>query len=785
VSGRVDYRETESEPARHERFAVRRTLIWIKNWLTLFVRLSIYVASPEAFVPPAKGLGKMRLVERTFSIRTVMLTLVCGGVIVMLGAAFAAGWLSYREYRERIGGSLIAASQAVMVSVDNELDEPLAFVSGLSSSSSFARGDFNNFQERARDALSPRGYFVIIKSADGGQEYVNTSKPPPASSTAGPSAVGLLRLDKAGNSHLGRVEDQWMELLDVPIEDESGRRLYTMVIGVPTRIFQDMLTEQHFPRTWSPVILDADWTIVARGISPENFVGQKAAGEEFRNAPSDRTHEVRVLEGEPAMSAYSHSSRYGWTTAIAISDADLFNQAIGPGLLAALGGLVAVALVIAMAALFSTYLARAIKNLAQMVRGFPEATLEWRPDFRLHEMSLVARSMREAAAAVLDSRKVVDTELNNTRRLNQLSTLLVGERNSFEDCLAEITKAAIVILEADKGNLQLFDAASGSLTIAAQQGFQEDFLKFFASVRGNDAACGAAMGRAKQIIVDDVLTSEIFVGQPAQKVLLDAGLRAVVSTPLMSSKLRPLGVLSTHFTRPRHPSERQLQLINILARQAADYLERKEAERTHQTILSELQHRSNNLLTVIQSIAQRSLGGDHYSLAEAKEAFEARLHALARANRALLRSNWGGVDLDQLVHSELEAFSRRATIAGPSVVLTPQTAQNFTLVLHELATNSAKHGALSSIPGKITVSWTVERSGTGFVLKFKWQESGGPPVAAPMRQGFGTKLLKAVFSEVRLEYPVDGLRCEIDVPLTSPVPSQAALAEDDAVIASG
>jgi hypothetical protein len=299
-----------------------------------------------------------------------MLTLVCGGVVAMLGAALVAGWLSYREYRERIGSSLIAASQAVMVAVDNELDEPLVYVSGLSSSSSFARGDFSNFQDRAREPLSPGGYLVIIKSADGGQEYVNTSKPPAGSTATGPSAVGLLRLGKAENSHLGRIVDRWMELIDVPIEDESGRRLYTMVIGVPNHLFQDILTEQHFPQTWSPVILDPDWMIVARGLSPEKFVGQKAAGEEFRNAPSDRTHEVRVLEGEPAMSAHSHSSRYGWTTAIAISDADLFNQAIGPGLLAALGGLVAVGLVIAIAALFSTYLARAIRSLAQMVRGF-------------------------------------------------------------------------------------------------------------------------------------------------------------------------------------------------------------------------------------------------------------------------------------------------------------------------------------------------------------------------------------------------------------------------------
>jgi two-component sensor histidine kinase len=716
----------------------------------------------------------MRPTEGSFSIRTVMLTLVCGGVVVMLATALVAGWLSYREYRDRIGSNLIATSRAIMFAVDDELDEPLAFVNGLASSSSFARGDFNNFGDRARDALF-----------HGNQEYVNTSKPIAGSTAARPSAVGLLRLGKAGRSHLGRVEDRWMELIDIPIEDESGRRLYTMVIEVPDSIFQDMLAEEHLPRTWSPVILDADWMVVARGVNPERYVGQKAAGEEFRNAPSDRTHEVRQLDGASSLSAHSHSNRYGWTTAIAISDADLFNQAIGPGLLAALGGLVAVGLVIAMAALFSTYLARAIRSLAQMVRGFPEATLEPRPAFRLREVSLVARRMREAAAAVLDSRQVVDTELTDMRQLNQLSTHLVRERSSFEGCLAEITKTAIAISGADKGNLQLYDATSGSLIIAAQRGFQGDFLKFFDSVRANDAACGVAMGTAKQIIVDDVLTSPIFAAQPAQKVLLDAGVRAVVSIPLMSSKGRPLGVLSTHFTRPHHPSEHQLEPMNILARQAADYLERKQAERTHQTIMRELQHRSNNLLAVIQSIAQRSLGNDHYSLPEAKEAFEARLQALARANRALLRSNWGGVDLNQLVRSELEPFAKRANIGGVSVVLPAQMAQNFTLVLHELATNSAKYGALSTDAGKIMVSWTIEQNGSGSVLKFRWQESEGPPVVAPMRHGFGTKLLKAVFSEVRLEYPVEGLSCEIDVPLNSPVTSQPVLAEDDAAVASG
>jgi two-component system CheB/CheR fusion protein len=136
----------------------------------------------------------------------------------------------------------------------------------------------------------------------------------------------------------------------------------------------------------------------------------------------------------------------------------------------------------------------------------------------------------------------------------------------------------------------------------------------------------------------------------------------------------------------------------------------------------------------------------------------------------------------------MEAFSKHAGISGVSVLLSPQQAQNFTLALHELATNSAKYGALSKTTGKVEASWTIEPSQSGSVLKFRWQESGGPPVKPPAYQGFGTQLLKAVFSDVRLEYPVEGLRCEIEVHLIStkqpslPV-SQAE--EDDTAVVDG
>src|SRR5438046_10320179 len=102
--------------------------------------------------------------RRTFSIRTAMLSLVCGAGIVMLAVATLAGWLSYREYRDRTAISLIAASSAVMIAIDSELDEPLAVVNGLSSSRAFSAGDFGTFGRQASSALSQSRYIIVYPS---------------------------------------------------------------------------------------------------------------------------------------------------------------------------------------------------------------------------------------------------------------------------------------------------------------------------------------------------------------------------------------------------------------------------------------------------------------------------------------------------------------------------------------------------------------------------------------------------------------------------------------------
>ena len=195
-----------------------------------------------------------------------------------------------------------------------------------------------------------------------------------------------------------------------------------------------------------------------------------------------------------------------------------------------------------------------------------------------------------------------------------------------------------------------------------------------------------------------------------------------------------------------------------------DITERKRAAEAEQILVRELQHRTNNLLAVIQGIAQRSLSGP-ISLDEARKTFEGRLLALAGTYRQLTKSNWSGVSLREMVRLTLEPFTARTHIDGPNVMLGAQNAQNLSLALHELATNAMKHGALSSAGGKVSVVWAVAGDGGDPILKFRWQERGGPLVLTPNRRGFGTSLLESTFSEVKFDYAREGLTCEIDVPL--------------------
>lgn len=193
-------------------------------------------------------------------------------------------------------------------------------------------------------------------------------------------------------------------------------------------------------------------------------------------------------------------------------------------------------------------------------------------------------------------------DLEVMTRLRELGERCSRHGADPEHCLQGILDLALFITSADRGNIQLLDAASGTLRIVLQRGFEPPFLHFFAGVRpGEAAACSSAMLGSERVVVADVETSALFAGTAARGVLLEAGVRAVQSTPLMSGS-RTLGMLSTHHARPHQLADRELQMLDLLARQAADYLERRaadEALRTSEAALRDADRRKDEFLAML------------------------------------------------------------------------------------------------------------------------------------------------------------------------------------------
>jgi PAS domain S-box-containing protein len=177
--------------------------------------------------------------------------------------------------------------------------------------------------------------------------------------------------------------------------------------------------------------------------------------------------------------------------------------------------------------------------------------------------------------------------LEDITRMQHVSTRLL-QAGDFSLLLHEILDAAIGITGAQMGNIQLLDG--DLLRMTAQRGFDSPFLDFFGTVHVGLLANGTALERGERVIVEDVVNSPIFMGTPALEVMVTAGVRAVQSTPLVSRSGRVLGIFSTHYQRaPQQPGERALRLLDILARQAADLIEHKQAEEALRSREAELE----------------------------------------------------------------------------------------------------------------------------------------------------------------------------------------------------
>jgi two-component sensor histidine kinase/CheY-like chemotaxis protein len=204
-----------------------------------------------------------------------------------------------------------------------------------------------------------------------------------------------------------------------------------------------------------------------------------------------------------------------------------------------------------------------------------------------------------------------------------------------------------------------------------------------------------------------------------------------------------------------------------------DITERKRAEERQNLLAREVDHRAKNALALAQSIVRLTRGENVKAYIRA---VEGRITALARVHTVLSLSNWQGAEIGRLVDEELAPYStgHQIELGGSEVRLQPATAQTLALALHELVTNSAKYGALSTLSGRLSINWEIEAD----VLRMVWEERDGPIVEKPVSRGFGTRSVIASIEsqlggQAEFDWRSEGLVCRLSVPLMQDMATRA------------
>jgi PAS domain S-box-containing protein len=404
------------------------------------------------------------------------------------------------------------------------------------------------------------------------------------------------------------------------------------------------------------------------------------------------------------------------------------------------------------------------------------------------------------------------------------------------------------------------------------------------------STCAIALSARRRVVVPDIETCDFIVGHPVHKPLRNCNIRAAQSTPLIARDGSLIGMITTHWRNAHQPSESKLGLVDVLARQAADLIERtrneaklrllaaivessddavvtkgldsiitswnrgaehifgylaeeiigksvtilmpperqdeepailervrrgeridhyetvrqrkdgskldisltvspirdaagkvvgaskiarditdrKRAEAQIAMLAREAEHRAKNVLATVQATVHLSHSDSPDGL---KQSIAGRIQALANVHRLFVETRWSGADLRILALDELSPYCQdgdaRAQVDGTSITVTPDAAQALAVILHELATNAAKYGALSVAAGRVHVGWSIASDKR---LLLRWTETGGPTAKPPTRQGFGTRVMNSMIAgslkgDMRLDWGEGGLVCEIAIPI--------------------
>lgn len=281
---------------------------------------------------------------------------------------------------------------------------------------------------------------------------------------------------------------------------------------------------------------------------------------------------------------------------------------------------------------------------------------------------------------------------------------------------------------------------------------------------------GPVLRRGDTLVVDDVAEDARTAGQADRYATLD--IRSLLNVPVRE-RGRTVGVFLVHDSARRRWTSEEITFARNVADRVRAGIGRLRAEEQQALLNRELSHRLKNTLAMVQAIATQTLRNAP-DLDTARDALADRLIAMGKAHDLLLAGAREGASLDAVIESSLaihdDAVAGRFRPSGPQVDVGARAALSLALMVHELATNAGKYGALSTSEGSVLVDWSIEGGRAEPMVRLRWREIDGPPVTPPTRRGFGSRLIErglagTIGGEVSLSYPADGVVCELTASL--------------------
>lgn len=332
------------------------------------------------------------------------------------------------------------------------------------------------------------------------------------------------------------------------------------------------------------------------------------------------------------------------------------------------------------------------------------------------------------------------------RRLAQQQAVsALGSYALAEEDLGRILRRAVEVVAATlavpMAKILEFTARADTLLLVEGVGWQEGLVGQACVGIDQDSQAGYTLLSSDPVIVDDLLTETRFSGPP---LLAEHGVRSGLSVVIAGEEGRPFGVFGVHTTELRRfdasDADFLLSVSNIVASSAR---QARIGER-RRIVIREMAHRSGNMFQLVQSLFNQTIGSKGED--QAAQAFRARLDALARTNYLIAQDGWTQARLRTLAETALAGFRDSLDMSGRDILLPASLAFDLALILHELATNSAKYGSLSAKDGRSRLSWQVEPEGETGTLVLEWFDAGagGREPFEASGSGFGHRLISGL-----------------------------------------